>query len=82
MEYIILDENMLIHIIINIANEYEAITNQTEMDNEFNELSLKDVKNRFRTKMRKKNKSRDSDETALFGGKFKGHCNFCGKYGH
>jgi hypothetical protein len=48
MEYIILDDDMMIHIINYLTKEYEAINDQleTEMDTEFNELSLMDVKSR------------------------------------
>ena len=91
------DEDLIIHIINNLPDAYEAVCDQIE--NEMNdenrvfEVSLDMVKDRLRSKylkmLRKTNlkhnagKSTTFSEDAMYAGKyFKGKCHHCGKQGH
>ena len=91
------DVDLIIHIINNLPDAYEAVCDQIE--NEMNdenrvfEVSLDMVKDRLRSKylkmLRKTNlkhnagKSTTFSEDAMYAGKyFKGKCHHCGKQGH
>jgi uncharacterized protein YuzE len=93
---LIVDEDLIIHIINYLQRDYEAMTDQLEieLDNEGNEIGIADVKARLRNKYNKlkkylkskteKGDDHDGEETALFAGKpkFKGQCLNCKKWGH
>ena len=96
MNYIISDEDLIIHIINNLPRDYEAMTDQLEieLDNEENEIGIADVKARLQNKYNNlkkylkvksdKSEENEGEETALSAGKmkFKGQCLHCGKWGH
>ena len=96
MENEISDEDMMIHIMNNLPQEYDTVVEAMErkLDNLVDPLTLRNLKNELLLKYNriKKNKgmneeseNKEADEdTALVGytKNFKGRCYNCGEFGH
>ena len=81
------DEDLMIHILNNLPEEYENMveTMEVEMEDKMNPLKLKTLRERLRAKyQRLKKRNSTEDEKALLAHhqQFKGTCRNCGKYGH
>jgi Reverse transcriptase (RNA-dependent DNA polymerase)/gag-polypeptide of LTR copia-type len=98
MGNVITEEDMMIHIINNLPQEYDAITDQLEVELDSKkgyQLSVPKIKERLRNKFNKMkkrigkepNKDHDYDEekeerALTMKAKFKGQCTHFGKWGH
>ena len=91
-----IDESyMMMHILNNVPGAYDNLVDALEdrLDSSTDPLTIENLREKLsekyeKMKARKKFRHDDSDsdeeeEKALFaGGKFKGRCNYCGKFGH
>lgn len=98
MNHEITDDQLVVHVIHSVyPNEYDAIMDQLQNEFDFGseKPNLNTVKDRLRNKfnrIKRKNKStkdgddsddEETEESALYaGGKYKGQCTHCGKWGH
>ena len=83
----ITDEDLIIHILNNLPEEYENMVEamEIELEDRSNPLKLKTVRERLRSKFQRLKKRNDiEDDKALIvrHQQFKGTCRNCGKYGH
>ena len=75
--------DLIIHIMNNLPQEYETTIEFIENELETEIAMLERVKEKLRTKFERLNKSMNENEKALVSfQKYKGHCSYCGKYGH
>lgn len=95
MNHPISDMDMMIHVISNLPKEYDAITDQLEVEldgDTGSKIDMAEIRNRLRSKFNKLKRrfSKDEDdedknEKALSAAAkkgFKGRCSHCGKWGH
>ena len=94
MNHNISEDDMLIHILNNLPNDYinivELLERKIGVDSD--SLTLIDLRDELTTKYQRILKARkvkeedlnedNEDDTALLAGKFKGRCRKCGKFGH
>ena len=76
------ERDVMIHILGNLTEDYENITDYSEKELLNGSLTLEALRDTLRTKFEKLNKKTGSDEAALFTKQFKGMCKICGKIGH
>ena len=93
MKATISDDDLIIHILNNLPTEYNTIVEQLEdaiSSTGDDKLTLERVRDKLRIKFQRIKKDEqggdtiatDTALTAQSGGKFKGLCRVCGKYGH
>jgi len=89
----ITDEDMFIHILNNVPEEYDMEVKmlETKMEDMIDPLTLQMIRDqlnlRYMRLKKRENGNNDDDtkekeDTALFTNQFKGRCNYCGKIGH
>ena len=85
------DEDFMIHVLNNLPKEYEVSQAKLEdrLNDSLNPLTIEEIRTELNLKFTrtniKKNAENEDDEvedTALFGGGFKGTCHGCGERGH
>ena len=83
----ITDEDLIIHILNNLPEEYENMVEamEIELEDKTNPLKLKTVRERLRSKYQQLKKRTETEANKALIARhqqFKGTCRNCGKYGH
>ena len=83
MKHEISDEDLMIHVLNNLPEEYDNLVEDLEdrIEASNDPLTIKTLRERLRMKYERIMKRKNVDENALIG-QFKGTCRVCGKMGH
>jgi len=81
MGIVISEQDLMIHILGTLPNEYETTINLAEKDLMASALTIEGLRELLRTKY-KKLKGSSNQDVSLFTKQYKGICGKCGKIGH